>query len=246
MRCVIRGMTGERQICACRVVTGEESRGRASHLPPPRRPQSLCADVLRHSQAAPRIGREVLPHVTTPANPLVYLPQRMASARLKYPGLISEEILVLSAWLKVNEAQFAHFDYNVKIGPDYVSDVPLSPEVQRDANFLHKLRIDAVAWRGVVEEMLPPIITHPSQVYALFPSALATIIDAKRRATNKVIGQLINYRDLWRVENPEAATPDLVCVCATYSATILPSVAAQNIQLNVLAVDFSPLRPRKP
>jgi hypothetical protein len=184
--------------------------------------------------------------MSAPPNPLVYLPQRMASARLKYPGLISEEIPVLSAWLKVNEAQFAHFDYNVRIGPDYVSDVPLTPEVQRDANLLHKLRIDAVAWRGVVESLLPPIITHPSQVYALFPSALATIIDAKRRATNRVIGQLINYRDIWREENPEAATPDLVCACATYSPSILASVRAQGIQLNVLAVDFSILRPRKP
>jgi len=184
--------------------------------------------------------------MTTPPNPLVYLPQRMQSARLKYPGLISEEILVLQAWLKVNEATFDRFDYNVRIGPDYVSSVPLSPEVQRNANLLHKLRIDAVGWRGVSNDLLPTSIASPAEVYRVFPSALATIIDAKRRATNRVIGQLLTYRDNWVAENPEAATPDLVCTCATYSNSILASVAQHGIQLNVVAVDFSLLRPKKP
>jgi hypothetical protein len=184
--------------------------------------------------------------MSTPQNPLVYLPQRMQSARLRYPGLISEEILVLQAWLKLNESHFDRFDYNVRVGPDYVSPTPLSPEVQRAANLLHKLRIDAIGWRGVANAELPERIDHPSQVYALFPSALATIIDAKRRATNRVIGQLLTYRDNWMQENPDAATPDLVCACATYAPSILASVQANGIQLNVLAVDFSILRPRKP
>lgn len=184
--------------------------------------------------------------MTTPPNPLIYLPQRMQSARLKYPGLISEEILVLQAWLKANETQFDRFDYNVRIGPDYVSSVPLSPEVQRNANLLHKLRMDAIGWRGVSSDALPLSIESPAQVYDLFPSALATIIDAKRRATNRVIGQLLTYRDNWTQENPEAAIPDLVCTCATYSNSILASVAQHGIQLNVVQVDFSLLRPRKP
>ena len=184
--------------------------------------------------------------MSAPQNPLVYLPQRFAPRRAKLPGMISEEILVFEAWVQVNGSQFVRFDHNVRVGPDYVSPVPLTPEVQRLANLLHKLRIDAVGWRGVDNSLLPFTITHPSEVYALFPSALATIIDAKRRATNRVIGQLINYRDLWRAENPEAATPDLVCACATYSPSILASVHAQRIQLNVVSVNFAPLRPVKP
>ena len=99
---------------------------------------------------------------------------------------------------------------------------------------------------GVSNDVLPVTITHPSEVYAVFPSALATIIDAKRRATNRVIGQLLAYRDNWTKENPEAVPPDLVCACATFSPSILASVHAQGIQLNVLAVDFTPLRPKKP
>lgn len=184
--------------------------------------------------------------MSAPQNPLVYLPQRFASRRAKFPGLISEEILVLEAWLKLNAATFDRFDYNVRIGPDYVSPVPLDAAVQRDANLLHKLRIDAVGWRGVDNSRLPPRIEHPREVYSLFPSALATIIDAKRRATNRVIGQLIAYRDNWTQENAEAATPDLVCTCASYAPSILASVHQQNIQLNVVAVDFTPLRPVKP
>lgn len=184
--------------------------------------------------------------MTTPQNPLIYLPQRFAARRLKIPGMISEEILVFEAWAAINGAQFVRFDHNVRVGPDYVSPTPLSPAVQRDANLLHKLRIDAVGWRAVDNSRLPAAITHPSEVYALFPSALATIIDAKRRATNRVIGQLIAYRDIWREENPEAPTPDMVCACATFAPSILASVHAQNIQLNVVAVDFSPLRPQKP
>jgi hypothetical protein len=184
--------------------------------------------------------------MNTPQNPLIYLPQRFAPRRLKIPGMISEEILVFEAWAAMNGATFERFDHNIRVGPDYVSPVPLTPEVQRDANLLHKLRIDAVGWRGIDNALLPATIDHPSQVYALFPSALATIIDAKRRATNRVIGQLIAYRDIWREENPEAATPDMVCACATYSPSILASVHAQGIQLNVVAVNFSPLRPVKP
>jgi hypothetical protein len=184
--------------------------------------------------------------MSAPQNPLVYLPQRLRHLRLKYPGMISEETLVFEAWLKINGDHFDRFDYNVRIGPDYVSSVPLSPEVQRNANSLHKLRIDAVGWKGVASAALPLTIESPSEVYRVFPSALATIIDAKRRATNRVIGQLLSYRDNWTKENPEAATPDLVCTCATYAPSILASVDANGIQLNVVSVDFSVLRPVKP
>ena len=184
--------------------------------------------------------------MTTPTNPLNYLPQRMQSDRLQYPGLLPDETLVLRAWLKINEAQFDRFDYNVRIGPAYVSKVPLSPDVQRNANLLHQLRLDAVGWKGVDNSLLPYSIEHPSEVYAVFPSAAATIIDAKRRATNAAIGQVLTYRDNWMSENPQCVTPDLLIVCATYAPNIVPSLLAAQIQLNTVSPDFSLLRNKKP
>lgn len=173
------------------------------------------------------------------------LPQRMQSDRLKFPGMTPAEILVLKAWLKINEAQFDRFDYNVRIGPDYVSPTPLTPDVQRNANLLHKLRLDAVGWRGVDNALLPKLIESPSEIYKLFPQALAVIIDAKRRATTGHVGQLINYRDVWVSENPQNAPPDLVLACATYQPALVPSALAHNIQVNTVSVDFTILRPQK-
>lgn len=183
---------------------------------------------------------------TPQTNPLVYLPQRLQSERLKYPGLLSDETLVLRAWLKINEAQFDAFDYNLRVGPEYVSKTPLTPDVQRAANLLHQLRIDAVGWRGVDPSLLPSFYEYPKTVYDLFPSAVATIIEAKRRATNYAVGRIVTYRDNWTHEYPDAAPPDLLICCATYSPTITPSLLANRIQLNTVTVDFSILRPVKP
>ncbi len=184
--------------------------------------------------------------MTTPPNPLVYLPQRMQSDRLKYPGLIPAETVVLRAWLKTNEALFVRFDYNVRLGPPYVSPTPLSPAVQRNADLLHQLRLDAVGWNGIENASLPAHIEHPREVYDLFPQASATIIDAKRRATNAAIGQILSYRDNWMSENPQCNPPDLLLVCHTYAPNITPSLLANRIQLNTITADFTILRNRKP
>jgi hypothetical protein len=184
--------------------------------------------------------------MTTPPNPLVYLPQRMQADRLKFPGLIPAETVVIRAWLKLNEAQFDRFDYNLRVGPAYVSPTPLSPAVQRNADLLHQLRIDAVGWKGIDNSILPPRIASAKEVYDVFPGALATIIDAKRRATNAAIGQILTYRDNWVSEFPSAVPPDLLLVCSTYTPNITPSLLSHRIQLNTVQADFSILRPRKP
>ena len=178
--------------------------------------------------------------------------QRLQSLRLRYPGLLPEETLVLRAWLTLNEAQFDRFDYNVRIGPDQDpgpidprTGIKLSDAVRRDAILSQKLRIDAVGWRGVSNDVLPPSIDTPSQVYALFPSALATIIEVKRRATASAVGQLLTYWHMWITENPDAAQPDLLLVCNTYTPNIVPALKNDGIQLNTVAVDFSILKPVK-
>lgn len=167
------------------------------------------------------------------------------SLRLKYPGLLPDETLVLRAWLSINEGKFDRFDYNLRIGPDIDPGPQYSDAVRQDAILLQKLRIDAVGWRGVQNNLLPSDSQTPADVYALFPSALATIIEVKRRATASSIGQIVTYREQWEAEYPDAAQPDTLLVCTTYSPAIVATLTAQGIQLNTVAVNFSVLSTKK-
>lgn len=168
--------------------------------------------------------------------------QRLQSQRLKYPGLNPEEIPVMQAWLAINEARFTRFDYNVRIGPDQDPGPTFSEPTRRATILNGQLRIDLVCWTGVDNSYLPPQITHPREVYSVFPSALALIVEVKRRATPQAVGQIINYRDMWAAENPNSVKPDLVIACVTYTPNIVPAVMANGIQINTVRADFSILR----
>jgi hypothetical protein len=170
--------------------------------------------------------------------------QRLESERLKYPGVHPDEVLILRSWLATNQKNWTRFDYNVRIGPENDPGPAFSADVRRCSILIHALRLDAVGWRGVQNDLLPPEITRPGEVYKLFPSAVATIVEVKRRATPSVVGQIVTYRDMWAAEYPNAVPPDLVIACATYTDNIAPTLMANRIQLNTLAVDFSQLSSR--
>lgn len=168
--------------------------------------------------------------------------QRLQSERLKYPGLNPSEIPVMQAWLKINEARFARFDYNVRIGPKQDPGPQFSEATRRSTILNGQLRLDGVFWTGVDNSYLPPQIEHPSEVYAVFPAALALIIETERRATNRTVGDMLIYRDMWATENPNSVKPDLVIACVTYTPNIVPAVMNNGIQINTVRADFSILR----
>ena len=148
------------------------------------------------------------------------LAQRLESERLKYPGLLPEEILVLRAWLALHQTEYDRFEYNMRIGQGIDPGPSYTPEVRKQAILNTQLRIDAVAWSG----------TQP------------TIIEVKRRATASNVGQILTYSSVWRQEFPSDPAPILRLVCNTFSQHILARVRESNINLDVVQVDFSGLK----
>lgn len=145
--------------------------------------------------------------------------QKLQADRLKYPGLLPDEALVLRAWLRLHENEYDGFDYNVRIGPD-LDPGPQFAQAVRDQTILaRKLRIDAVAMQ----------------------QGVPTIIEVKRRATPANIGQLVTYQHVWMNENPGSPTPKLLLICSDYTPAIIPAVQNTGITLDVLKVDFSVL-----
>lgn len=147
------------------------------------------------------------------------LSQTLQSERVRFPGLLPEEILVLRAWLTLNQQNYDRFDYNMRIGQGTDPGPTFSDAVRKQAIANTQLRIDAVAWQGNTP----------------------TIIEVKRRATASNVGQILTYQSVWEQEFPAGPAPILRLVCNTFSQHILPRVKASNINLDVVAVDFSGL-----
>src|SRR6266436_1515127 len=128
--------------------------------------------------------------------------QRLESERALYPAMQVDEILVWRNWLKLHQAEYDRFDYNVRIGTG-VDPGPAFPQNIRDmAIAIRSLRLDAVGWQ----------------------SAAATIFEVKRRAGPENVGQLLTYRAVWESQQLSAAAPTLVLVCSDLIQHILPIV----------------------
>jgi hypothetical protein len=149
--------------------------------------------------------------------------QRLQAERLKYPGLLPDEIIVFRAWLKLHESEFDSFDYNVRIGQGQDPGPTFSDEVRRAAILNSQLRIDAVARKG----------------------GTVSLIEVKRRAAPANIGQLVVYQHVWIGEHPGDPPPDLIMVSNVFTPHILPAVRELKIRLDVVQADFSELRVNK-
>lgn len=150
--------------------------------------------------------------------------QRFEADRAKFPGLLVDEILVWKAWLAQHQTEFDVFDYNQRVG--YGNDPgDKFPQATRDmAVALTQMRIDAVGWRG----------TQP------------TIFEIKRRAYPPAIGQLVSYDAMWRAQQLSTSPPLLRLVCSDYTTNIVPALRENNIQLDVVSVNFSVLATTDP
>jgi hypothetical protein len=173
---------------------------------------------------------------------LANVAQRFEADRLKYPGLLPEETIVLRAWLALHQTEYDRFDYNVRVGPGDDPGPKFSAAIRADGIALTQLRMDAVGWKGIGNAQLPALITSPSQVYDVVPGAQATIIEVKRRGTSTNIGQLTTYYHAWITEFPRPAAPRLILACTLYSPSILPAIRNLNIELDVVQADFSSLK----
>lgn len=146
--------------------------------------------------------------------------QRLQADRLRFPGLLPREVLVLKAWLRLHEAEFDRFDYNVRLGEGHDPGPQFPQEIRRQAILNTQKRVDAVAYK----------------------SDQPTLIEVKDRAGFSAIGQIVGYDALWRHQFPASPAPKLLLVCNRFAADILPVLAKQGIELAVVEADFSILR----
>jgi hypothetical protein len=146
--------------------------------------------------------------------------QRLQADRLKFPGMVPDEILVLKAWLVLHEREYDSFDYNVRIGTGTDPGPSFPDSTRQMAIQITQLRLDAVAYKGGVP----------------------TILEVKRRAGPANVGQLLTYEAIWTQEKRSASPPKLLIVCNTFTPNILPIVKKAGIGLDQVDVDFSLLR----
>jgi hypothetical protein len=173
-----------------------------------------------------------------PLNPA----QRLQSERLKFPGLQPDETLLLRNWLVIHENEYDGFDYNARIGAGDDPGPAYADYARENAVLNSQLRIDAVGWKFGTANRFPGPIPPPVGVYAVAPSAQATIIEVKRRAATGAVTQLITYSHVWAEDFPGTLPPLLILVANIVSPTISPVLRRAGIRLDIIAADFSILR----
>src|SRR6267142_1350101 len=165
--------------------------------------------------------------------------QRLESQLLAYPGMLVDETVVWRAWAALHQSEYARFDHNIRLGPGSDPGPAYLHSVRRAEILNSQMRVDSIGWNGVDNSMLPGVITSPSEVYAIFPSAVSTIFEVKRRATLQAVGEIMGHFHAWVDEWPNNPHPSLMLVCADYAKTILPVTRGQNIAVDLVQASFS-------
>ncbi len=146
--------------------------------------------------------------------------QRLQADRMRFPGLLPREVLVLKAWLRLHEAEYTRFDYNIRLGQGTDPGPTWPEDVRKQAIVNSQKRVDAVAYQ----------------------SDQPTLIEVKDRAGYSAVGQITGYDALWRATFPTTPAPKLLIVCNRFVPDILPVLQRNNIELAVVEVDFGILR----
>lgn len=165
--------------------------------------------------------------------------QRLESHLQSYPGMQVDETVVWRAWALLHEAEYDRFDHNIRLGPANDPGPAFLPSVRKATMLNSQMRIDSVGWQGIDVGLLPAGEVTASQIYALFPSAIATIFEVKRRATLAAYGEIMGYAHAWQEDYPQQPKPLLMIVCAEYAQTILPATRASSVQIDVVQANFS-------
>jgi hypothetical protein len=165
--------------------------------------------------------------------------QRLEADLLSYPGMLVDETVVWRAWAALHQTEYDRFEHNIRLGPGRDPGPAYSPEVRKGEILNSQMRIDSVGYQDIQPDLLPGVIASPQDVYDVFPSAVATIFEVKRRATLAALGEIVGYYQAWVEEWPNNPAPRMEIVCVEYSSTILPGTRALNIALVLVAANFS-------
>jgi hypothetical protein len=165
--------------------------------------------------------------------------QRFEADLLSYPGMLVDETRVWRAWALLHQGEYDRFDHNIRIGPATDPGPSFLPSVRKAHMLNSQMRIDSVGWQGIDPQFIPPEVIDPQQIYNVFPSALATIFEVKRRATLAAYGEIMGYNHAWVEAFPSQPAPSLLIVCAEYAQTILPATRASKVGIDVVQTNFA-------
>lgn len=108
----------------------------------------------------------------------------------QYSQMTLQESAIARAWLEKHGAYYDRVQFNPYLG----NSVELGPEydeaTRRQAQVLFQKRPDILAWRGET----------------------VTIVEIKPRLGFAALGQLLGYRLLYQVANPDVPSVDLVAI----------------------------------
>lgn len=145
--------------------------------------------------------------------------QTLQADRLKFPGLLPREILVLRSWLKQHESEYDRFDFNVRLGSGFDPGPTYQQNIRDMAIANTQKRVDAVGFKG----------------------SQATLIEVKDRAGFSAIGQIVGYFHLWKAAHPLDPDPKMLMVANRVVDDIMPVLVGSGIELNLVEADFSVL-----
>jgi len=140
-------------------------------------------------------------------------PKPLESARLAYPAMLPNEIVVWQAWLKLHETEYDRFDYNTRVGPGYDPGGAVPGYIRDMAIKNTRKRIDAVAWQG----------SQP------------LIVEVKVRAGLSAIGQLLGYITHWKLENPHAPRPKALLVASQLAPGVQEVLQEHNLPFELVS-----------
>lgn len=133
--------------------------------------------------------------------------------RMKYPGLMPQEVAVLREWLRLHESEYDRFEYNVRVGAGNDPGPTYDAKMRQMALDITRKRIDAIAYKG--QEV--------------------TLIEVKKRATLAAVGQIVSYKTLWRADNPLSPAPYLLLVASSFDADVMPVLSENAVDYAIVA-----------
>lgn len=119
---------------------------------------------------------------------------------------------IWEAALRLGLVEYDRLEYDVRLGGKAAGHVDASHELFPMWETLLRKRVDVVAWLG----------------------QSPTLIEVKDVSSFAALGQCLGYRELWKRERHQGASPSAVCVCAVADADLKPVFESYGVSVVAL------------
>jgi len=158
--------------------------------------------------------------MSTKPPPSPGIAQNLLADRQSLPGLIPQEIVIFKAWWAEHFSEYSSYDFNVRVGTGFDPGSKFDDAVRKSTIANSQRRIDALLTSGT----------------------LRTIVEVKYRATPLAIGQLLCYRELYLLLNPDVTSTALLLLCYQVDNDTIYCAGRLGVTINKVQADFSGIR----